>query len=132
MNDDQRAVARACLNAAESDATPFPRIVARLMAAGFERYAVDLARATSTYYLPDGSSLVLDTHAMDPIGEGFDADAIRAAIREAQTLAPGYSYIGFCRKIATAGCTGYLVSFPGRRAVYSGRTGEAHVEHFPQ
>ena len=31
-----------------------------------------------------------------------------------------------------AGCAGYLVSFPGRRAVYFGRTGETHVELFPR
>jgi len=34
--------------------------------------------------------------------------------------------------VVAAGCTGYLVSFPGQRAVYFGRTGETHVEHFPQ
>jgi len=132
MNDDQRAVARACLKGAESDSIAFPQICARLMGAGFERYAVDLARATSIYYLADGDSVALDAHMAGPIGAGFDADTIRAAIREAQTQAPGCSYAGFCRKIAAAGCIGYLVSFPGRRVVYSGRTGEAHVEHFPQ
>lgn len=39
--------------------------------------------------------------------------------------------MGFCRKVAAAGCAGYVVSFPGRRAVYMGRTGETHVETFP-
>lgn len=32
---------------------------------------------------------------------------------------------------AAAGFEGYLVSLPGRRAVYFGRTAETHVEHFP-
>jgi hypothetical protein len=27
--------------------------------------------------------------------------------------------------------TGYLVSFPGRRVLYFGRTGETHAEHLP-
>lgn len=132
MNDDQRATALACLKGAETDTIAFPQIVGRLMAAGFERYVVDLARQTAIYYLPDGNSVVLDTHKMDPIAVAFDADAVQAAIREAQNLAPGYSYGGFCRKIAAAGCASYLVSFPGRRAVYTGRSGEAHIEHFPQ
>lgn len=30
-----------------------------------------------------------------------------------------------------AGCAGYLVSLPGRRVVYYGRTGETHVELIP-
>jgi uncharacterized protein YbcV (DUF1398 family) len=132
MNDGQRGVALACLNGAEQDSIAFPEIVGRLMAAGFERYTVDLARATATYYLPDGDSLVLETHAMDPIAPAFDSQAVQAAIREAQAQAAGYTYLGFCAKIAAAGCAAYLVSFPGRRAVYTGRSGEAHVEHFPQ
>lgn len=132
MKDDQRATALACLKGAETDTIAFPQIVGRLMAAGFERYIVDLARQTATYYLPDGNSVVLDTHKMDPIAVAFDPNALQAAIREAQNLAPGYSYGSFCRKIAAAGCASYLVSFPGRRAVYTGRSGEAHIEHFPQ
>jgi hypothetical protein len=28
-----------------------------------------------------------------------------------------------------AGCAGHLISFPGRRALYFGRTGETRVEH---
>jgi hypothetical protein len=31
----------------------------------------------------------------------------------------------------TAGCVAYMVSLPGRRVVYYGRTGASHVEHFP-
>ena len=54
-----------------------------------------------------------------------------AAIREAQQLIPGYTYKGFCSKVAAAGCAGYIVSFSGRRALYLGRTGETHVEYFP-
>ena len=30
-----------------------------------------------------------------------------------------------------AGCAGYLVSFPGRRVLYWGRTAHTHVEMFP-
>jgi uncharacterized protein YbcV (DUF1398 family) len=56
---------------------------------------------------------------------------VREAIREAQQAAESYTYKGFCDKVAGAGCAGYLVSFPGRRVLYFGRTGETHTEYFP-
>jgi len=132
MTADQISVAHACLDDAEHDRAPFPEIVRRLSEAGFERYAVDFSRGTWIGYAPDGDSVVVDTaHRSAPIGTCFDVDAVKAAIREAQQQAPGYTYAGFCEKVMRAGCVGYAVSFPGRRAVYSARTGEAHVEHFP-
>lgn len=125
--------ARACLAGAEDNTMTFPQIVVALIEAGIESYAVDFRRATATYYLPDGGSIQLPTHRVDiPVAAAFDAAPIKGAIKEAQDLVPGYSYRGFCRKVAAAGCAGYLVSFPGRRAVYLGRDGETHVEHFPR
>lgn len=133
MNAEQKNCAQQCLDAAEADTMAFPAIVGRLMEAGFESYTVDFRRATATYYLPSGESTELCGHSDDvSVDASFDTDALQSAIREAQTLEPGYSYKGFCRKAKTAGCAGYLVSFVGRRAVYFGRTGETHVEMFPQ
>ncbi|WP_029355531.1 DUF1398 family protein [Bosea sp. 117] len=132
MNEHQLTVARTCLSAAEDNSMTFPQIVGTLMAEGFESYLVDFRRATATYYLSGGDSIELPMHRLDvPVAPEFDAASIREAIGEAQRLAPGYSYKGFCAKVATAGCAGYVVSFPGRRAVYLGRTAETHVEHFP-
>ena len=132
MTEDQIAVAQKCLFAAENDSMNFPDIVGTLIAAGFESYAIDYRRATATYYLPDGDSIVLDTYRVDgEVASQFDAASLQVAIREAQTQVPGYSYAGFCRKAVAAGTAGYIVSFLGRRAVYFGRTGECHVEHFP-
>lgn len=132
MNTDQKICAQQCLEAAENDAMTFPEIVGKLIAAGFESYAIDLRRSLATFYLSSGESIELQTHNDDlAIAASFDLAALQAAIREAQTLAPGYSYKGFCRKAKAAGCAGYLVSFLGRRAVYFGRTGETHVELFP-
>jgi len=110
----------------------FPEIVGTLMREGFESYAIDLRRAVATYYLPDGDSVELAAHRIEvPIAASFDPAPIRAAIREARRLAPGYSYRGFCDKVAAAGCAGYIVSFSGRRALYFGRTAETHVGRFP-
>lgn len=132
MTPEQKLTALTCLNAAEQDALDFPAIVGQLIGAGFESYTVDFRRGRSVYYLPDGDCLELPIHDIGtPVAAAFDSGAVQAAIREAQTKAPDYSYAGFCPKVAAAGCAGYTVSFSGRRAVYSGRTAETHVEHFP-
>lgn len=132
MDLQLEAVAESCMKAAEANTMSFPQIVGKLMEAGFESYAVDFRRTTATYYLPDGDSVALETHRIDSaIADQLDATKLSAAIREAQQFVPGYTYKGFCAKAKAAGCAGYVVSFSGRRAVYFGRTGETHVEHFP-
>ena len=132
MDPHKIAVARASLDGAEQDTKAFPQIVADLMAAGFESYMIDFRQATATYYLPDGDSINLPTHKVaKAVTAAFDADAIRAAIRDAQNAVPGYTYTGFCERVAAAGCAGYLVSFSGQRALYFGRTAETVVEPFP-
>jgi uncharacterized protein YbcV (DUF1398 family) len=126
-------IAESCLQAAENGSMAFPEIVGKLMQAGFESYAVDFRRATATYYLPDGDSVVLPTHRHRTlIASALNVAALQAAIREAQQSAPDYTYLGFCEKVMAGGCAGYVVSFSGRRAVYFGRTAETHVEHFPK
>ena len=132
MNDRLRNVAAACLDGAETGGMTFPDIVRTLMREGFDGYQADLRAGEIAYYLPDGDHVRLPAvRPITVVAEKFDAIIVREAIREAQTNAPGYSYAGFCEKVAGAGCAGYLVSFPGRRVVYFGRTGETHTEHFP-
>jgi uncharacterized protein YbcV (DUF1398 family) len=133
MDAQLSKIAESCLHGAESKTMTFPEIVGKLTQAGFESYAIDFRRATATYYLPDGESIVLPTHRpKTPIAATFDALALQTAIREAQQSVPDYAYLGFCAKVMAGGCAGYVVSFSGRRAVYFGRTAETHVEHFPQ
>lgn len=132
MTPNQQALARTCLEAAEADSMTFPEIVGALIAGGFESYLVDFRRGVATYYLPGGDSVGLAmAHAASAVAEALDVATLQAAIREAQTLAPGYTYAGFCAKAAAAGCAAYLVSFLGRRALYFGRDGATHTEHFP-
>lgn len=132
MTPEQASIAEQCLRAAESDAMAFPDILGMLGANGIEGYLVDFRDARATYYDVEGGALGLAAHASEvAVAERFDAAALVAAIREAQRLVPGYTYAGFCDKARRAGCAGYLVSLPGRRAVYFGRTGETHVELFP-
>lgn len=133
MDHEHEEIAGKCMSAAYSGGMTFPEIVGTLQGAGFESYAVDFRRACAIYYLGDGDSVALQTERETvPIAETFDVAAVQAAIREAQNLVPGYTYRGFCEKVMRAGCVGYVVSFPGQRAVYSGRTAEALVEHFPR
>jgi uncharacterized protein YbcV (DUF1398 family) len=132
MNNHRKSVAKACLEGAENNTITFPEAIGTLMQEGFEGYAVDFRRSRATYYMPDGDSVEVPMHKIDiPIAPAFDAARIQAAIKEAQQLVSGYTYPGFCRKIASAGCAGYQVSFSGRRALYFGRTAETHVERFP-
>jgi uncharacterized protein YbcV (DUF1398 family) len=131
MTANWKDVARTCLEGAESGVMTFPQIVGMLIEAGFDGYGVDLRRAAAAYYLPNGEAVELEAMRTEPVAERFDAAAVRAAIGEAQALVPGYTYAGFCAKVAGAGCAGYLVSLAGKRVLYYGRTGETHTEYFP-
>lgn len=131
MNTNWQDVARATLEGSESGAMTFPESVWVLMEAGFDGYAVDFRRSIRTYYKLDGEAIALETEHTVPVAERFDAAMIKEALREAQALVPGYTYKGFCAKVAGAGCAGYLVSLTGKRVLYYGRTGETHTEYFP-
>jgi len=133
MDAQQTAIAKTCLEGSYQDSMSFPETVRALVEAGFEGYIVDYRRNTRTHYLPDGESLVLDNpHEADAVAAAFDATAVEAAVRWAQSGAAAYTYAAFNQRVTAAGCAGYLVSFLGRRVVYFGRTGELHIEHFPQ
>lgn len=119
-----------CTRDSDAGTSRFPEIVARLVAAGVERYHADLVRAEKTYYLPSGESEVVPDQALHVAPAlAFSAAGVDAAVRASQ--AGAIDYREFCRRIAAAGCTGYFVSLGGRRALYYGRTGETHVEPFP-
>ena len=125
------AIAHKCLEGAESNSMTFPQVVSTLMHAGFEGYSVDFRRGMVAYYLPSGETVELPgAKPALPVAADFNATVVREAIREAQTLVPGYTYRGFITKIAGAGCAGYIVSFLGRRVLYFARSAETHVEYF--
>lgn len=130
MDATIKSVVVACTRDSDAGTSRFPEIVARLAAAGVERYHADLVRAEKTYYLPNGDSEVVPDAALHVAPAlAFTAAGVDAAVRASQ--AGSIDYREFCRRIAAAGCTGYFVSLSGRRALYYGRTGETHVEPFP-
>jgi uncharacterized protein YbcV (DUF1398 family) len=130
MNAHVKAAVEDCTRASDEERMTFPEVVAKLSAAGVERYRADLLRAEKTYYLPDGASHVVPAA---PIGaaaaRSFSPEGVRDAVRAIQ--ARRITYKTFCERIAAAGCVDYVVSLAGRRAVYFGRTGESYVEPFP-
>jgi uncharacterized protein YbcV (DUF1398 family) len=129
---DVKATVIECTRASEENRMSFPEVVKTLMDAGVESYFCDYRRATKTYYLPSGEFFEIPADKTAALtGEKFDIPSIQAAIREAQANRPDYTYKGFCEKVVSAGCVGYIVSLVGRRAVYFGRTAETHVEMFP-
>ncbi len=133
MNEELKAVAQKCLDGAKNNTMTFPEIVRTLIQNGFESYRIDFLRNTATYYQLDNTSIeLLMHHNKIEISQDFNVAAVQSAIKEAQLQVKGYTYKDFCNKIMAAGCIGYIVSFPGKRAVYFGRTAETHVEHFPQ
>jgi len=108
----------------------FPEVVARLAAAGVERYHVDLARREKVSYAAAASArdpLPLD--APPPIADAFSAEGVREAIDAVQRGEMGYP--AFLRRIMEAGTAAYTVFIRGRMTIYSGREGDFHVERFP-
>lgn len=133
MDAERISIAEACLHAAHDRSLSFPEIVGKLIAAGFEGYAVDYRRNTQAFYLPDGDSVMLEMQrSAGSVAATLDATEVERLVRWAQANPVDYSYVAFSEKAKAAGCAGYLVSFLGRRVVYFGRTAETHVEHFPK
>jgi uncharacterized protein YbcV (DUF1398 family) len=133
MDAERTAIAENCLKAAHDGSFSFPEIIGKLLEGGFEGYSVDYRRNSQTYYLPDGDNIELTLpHSGGPVAAAFDSAGVEALVRWAQANDSDYSYIAFSERVKAAGCAGYLVSFPGRRVVYYGRTAETHVELFPQ
>lgn len=130
MQDHAREVARVCTSASDAEAISFPEVVAKLSQAGIERYHADLLRSEKIYFTAGGDS---ESTPCKPIGvpaaQHFSAEGVEAAVQAVQ--AGHIGYLEFCERIAKAGCVGYFVSLAGRRAVYYGRTGDCHVEWFP-
>ncbi len=132
MNTNWKEIARTTLEGSEDGTLTFPQSWKMLTEAGFDGYAVDFRRNIRTYYMRDGQALELATAPTStPVAEHFNPEIIKAALDEAKAQVPGYTYKGFCAKVAGAGCAGYLVSFLGKRVLYCGRTGETHTEFSP-
>ena len=130
MDTHQKIVAGKCMAASYEGTMSFPEVLGVLADAGFEGYLVDYRKGSSTYYLGDGRAFqIANIKTPGIVAAEFTAATIEANVRKSQVNA--HSYREFCENVKNAGCAGYLVTMLGRRVIYFGRTGEAHVEYFP-
>jgi len=132
----QESAIRECAARSAAGTISFGEVVMRMIEVGVERYHADYCRHENTFYLPDGSSLVVAmAHGSEspanepPIAVEFAAREVEAAIRGAQR--GEVMYPEFVRLTRAAGCVGYFVQLTGRSVQYFGRTGAMHVEPFP-
>jgi uncharacterized protein YbcV (DUF1398 family) len=108
----------------------FGQVIELMMRAGVESYVADYRAKRLTCYLADGDNLTLAVEMPDVgIKRPRDADGVRAAIRGAQQGV--VMYPEFKHLTMQAGCIGYMVWISGRHVSYFGRSGETHIEHFP-
>ncbi len=130
MNQEPTQVIQACAQGALTGEMSFPEIVRQLTKIGVERYHTDYSRQETTYYMFDGESVVVPTpHPVYATAAEFSVTGVASSVRQSQQNE--HTYIDFVRKTMSAGCVGYFVQITGRRAIYFGRNGDSHVEHFP-
>ena len=122
-------IAAYCWGALEDGSQTLQQIAPVLLQAGFEGYAVDFRERSARFHLSDGESLRLKITALDARpARQFDLAAIVAAVRQARRNLPEEDHACFCRRLAAAGCAGYIVSFPATRILYYSRHAETLVE----
>ncbi len=130
MDESTRTAIQATFEASNQGQLHFGEVIARLVGAQVESYHVDYRAGRATFHRPDGSTLDCGfERPAEAIAEGFDGEAVRAAILGAQqgrVMYPEFKHLS-----QRAGCVGYTVWIAGRHVVYLGRRGESHVERFP-
>ncbi|MDP3920355.1 MAG: DUF1398 family protein [Candidatus Omnitrophota bacterium] len=124
-------VLKECTALAFQNKITFPETVKRLAETGVERYCADLVRLEKFYYAPTGQN---DTVAMPlenppTIAMTFSQKTVQEAIRASQK--GQIDYAEFLRRIMKAGVVYYDIFIQGRKAIYTGRNGDFHVENFP-
>lgn len=130
MNSKVEQTITECAQASAAGRIHFGEVVATLIGVGVESYHVDYRAGRSTYYLPDGEVLTLETHhSNENVADAFDAPSIKEAIRGAQQGT--VMYPEFVRRTKQSGCASYVVWIAGRHVTYFGRRGETHLERFP-
>jgi uncharacterized protein YbcV (DUF1398 family) len=127
---DTEGIARAA-HASIAGTSPFPEVVATLVAAGVENYHVDYIALGVTYYGAGGAvaTTPLSFEGMPGVATQFDAAELRAAILDSQRH--GQSFRDFTARAMAAGVQGYFAFLTGKRVTYWGRGGEQHTEWFP-
>jgi len=110
----------------------FPDQVMKLIAARTERYIADLIGLKKTYFGTKDeihiTDLVLEN--LKKVITDFDEKEIKNAVIDIQQ--DRIDYKTFLHHIMAAGCSHYEVFLTGKKAIYFGRDGSFHIEHFPK
>lgn len=132
MNENTIAVIQECSHRSNQGTISFPEVVGKLIAIGVESYHVDFYRNEKTFYFSNGEShLEPDSLALsaNDIAPSFSAEGVQQTIKASQR--GEINYQEFLRRVMAAGCIGYVAYLAGKRVAYVGRSGENHVEYFP-
>ncbi len=70
--------------ASDEERITFPEVVGALTAAGIERYHADLTHGERAFYMPDGGTQSVPSHAMPAAARVFSAANVEAAVRAIQ------------------------------------------------
>jgi uncharacterized protein YbcV (DUF1398 family) len=124
-------VLHTCLHSALHGEMSFPETVGHMTETGVERYRADLVLFEKAHYATNGEvhTEKIPLEGAPPIAERFSSQDVQSAIKEIQNRR--IHYAEFLRRIMAAGTAEYMVYITGRRAIYSGRTGDFHIEPFP-
>lgn len=130
MKINQR-ILEECTRLAFEGKIAFPEVVRKLAGAGIERYCADLVTFQKIYYTAAGESatVALPLHDAPAIAVLFSDEGVEAAVRASQKAE--IDYPEFLRRIMRAGVVYYDIFLLGRKAIYTGRNGDFHIEPFP-
>ena len=130
MSEPFETVIESVFAASDAGQIHFGQVIEKLSAAGVISCVVDYRSDRITCY--SQNDMAIDIYAeksAKQIGNVFDPDALKAAIRGAQE--GRVKFPEFKALSRQAGCIGYTVWIAGQHVTYLGRKGETHVEHFP-
>ncbi|MBL8687367.1 MAG: DUF1398 family protein [Alphaproteobacteria bacterium] len=110
----------------------FGDVVAKLGAAGVERYIVDLVGFHKLSYGVSGNYHMasLPLNGIAKVAKHFNGSEVKNAILDIQQ--GRIDYQTFLRRIMMAGCSHYEVFITSNKAIYFGCDGSHHIEFFPK
>lgn len=107
----------------------FPRVIARFTELGVKRYHFDLVAGTITAYVGHEADVATVPLEKFETESPWNVEKIKEAIR--QISSGSLTYSEFLLGLLDAGVTNYWGYIAGKRVVYMGEYGDAHVELFP-
>jgi len=120
-----------CLELSHVGKITFLEVAQKLAAASAQRYIVDLIGLKMLYYGNEDETYTAPfSFKNSKVALEFNPQAVQSAIKDIQQQK--IDYHTFLNLIMKAGCSHYEVFITGKKAIYTGRDGSHHIEHFPQ